>query len=89
MASEKTDNQMGPRLTARRQAFLEAGTVVFQKKGYASTTLDDIIARSGGSRQTLYSLFGGKQGLFEAILVERSSRIFAVFRVEDLLDRAP
>jgi TetR/AcrR family transcriptional repressor of mexJK operon len=89
VSSEKTDDQIGPRLTARRLAFLEAATAVFLEKGYANTTLDDIITRSGGSRQTLYSLFGGKLGLFEAILAERTSRIFAVFRAEDLLDRAP
>ena len=87
MAREKAENQMGPRLMARRQAFLEAATAVFQEKGYANTTLDDIIARSGGSRQTLYSLFGGKQGLFDAILVQRAVSIFAVFEVEDLFDR--
>jgi TetR/AcrR family transcriptional regulator, mexJK operon transcriptional repressor len=89
MSSEKTDCQIGPRLMARRLAFLEAAATAFLEKGYANTTLDDIIARSGGSRQTLYSLFGGKQGLFEAILVERTSRIFAVFHAEDLLDRPP
>ena len=89
MLNEKIDSQIGPRLTARRLAFLGAATAIFQEKGYANTTLDDIIARSGGSRQTLYSLFGGKQGLFEVILVERTRRIFVVFHAKDLLDRAP
>jgi TetR/AcrR family transcriptional repressor of mexJK operon len=78
-----------PRLVARRQAFLEAATAVFLEKGYANATLDDIIARSGGSLQTLYSLFGGKQGLFEALIAELSSEIFAPFWAETLLDRQP
>jgi TetR/AcrR family transcriptional repressor of mexJK operon len=79
-----------PRLEARRQAFLEAATAAFLEKGYANTTLDDIIARSGGSRQTLYALFGGKQGLFEALMTERSGRIFGAWEEEsDLLDRPP
>src|SRR5271156_533120 len=78
-----------PRLVARRQAFLEAATAVFLERGYANATLDDVIARSGGSRQTLYSLFGGKQGLFEALIAERSDKVFAPFRAEGLLDRSP
>jgi AcrR family transcriptional regulator len=79
-----------PRLEARRQAFLEAATAAFLEKGYANTTLDDVIARSGGSRQTLYALFGGKQGLFEAIMTQRCEQIFADWCEDDgLLDRAP
>ncbi len=61
----------------------------FLEKGYANTTLDDVIARSGGSRQTLYALFGGKQGLFEALVAERSNRIFAQFDAEKLRDMRP
>ena len=87
--SEEADAVRRPRLAARRHAFLEAATAVFLEKGYANATLDDIIARSGGSRQTLYSLFGGKQGLFEALIAERAAEVFAPFRTEDLLDRAP
>ena len=79
-----------PRLEARREAFLEAATAAFLEKGYANTTLDDIIARSGGSRQTLYALFGGKQGLFAALVAERSSRIFSSWEEDDdLLGRPP
>jgi AcrR family transcriptional regulator len=79
-----------PRLEARRQAFLEAATAVFLEKGYANTTLDDIIARSGGSRQTLYALFGGKQGLFEALVTERCEQIFGAWDHDaGLLDRTP
>jgi TetR/AcrR family transcriptional regulator, mexJK operon transcriptional repressor len=79
-----------PRLEARREAFVEAATAAFLEKGYANTTLDDIIARSGGSRQTLYALFGGKKGLFEALMTERCSQIFSAWEKEsDLLDRPP
>jgi AcrR family transcriptional regulator len=68
---------------------MDAATAVFLEKGYANATLDDIIARSGGSRQTLYSLFGGKQGLFEALIAERSNSIFNPFAADELLDRTP
>jgi TetR/AcrR family transcriptional repressor of mexJK operon len=78
-----------PRLEARRRAFLEAGTAAFLERGYANTTLDDVIARSGGSRQTLYALFGGKQGLFEAIMRDRCDTIFAALDADSMLDRPP
>jgi AcrR family transcriptional regulator len=79
----------GPRLEARRRAFMDAATKVFLEKGYAGATLDDVIARSGGSRQTLYALFGGKQGMFEALVKERSTSIFEPFLADDIHDRPP
>ncbi len=77
------------RLTARRDAFLTAARDVFQEKGYAEATLDDVIARSGGSRQTLYALFGGKQGLFEAIISDACETIFRGLTPEELAPRTP
>jgi TetR/AcrR family transcriptional repressor of mexJK operon len=89
MREEAADVVARPRRVARRRAFLEAATSVFLEKGYSNATLDDVIARSGGSRQTLYSLFGGKQGLFEALIAELCDKVFAPFRAEGLLDRPP
>ena len=77
------------RLAARREAFLSAAKEVFQEKGYAAATLDDVIAKSGGSRQTLYALFGGKQGLFEAIINDRCSTVFEALADEALTARPP
>ena len=77
------------RLAARRAAFLSAAREVFQQKGYAEATLDDVIARSGGSRQTLYSLFGGKQGLFEALVTETCWSIFGKLTPERLASQSP
>jgi AcrR family transcriptional regulator len=87
--TEQTEVVRGGRLEARRRAFLEAATAVFLEKGYANSTLDDVIARSGGSRQTLYALFGGKQGLFEVIVSDSSSKIFGTLSMEDMLGQTP
>jgi TetR/AcrR family transcriptional repressor of mexJK operon len=76
------------RRAARREAFLAAAKEVFQKKGFAEATLDDVIALSGGSRQTLYALFGGKQGLFEAITSDTCETIFQGLTPEQLAPRA-
>jgi AcrR family transcriptional regulator len=87
--TEPPDAAAHSRLEARRRAFLDAANAVFVEKGYANATLGDIIARSGGSRQTLYALFGGKQGLFEAIVTRRNTEAFRPLRAGDRLDRAP
>jgi TetR/AcrR family transcriptional repressor of mexJK operon len=77
------------RLAARREAFLAAAREVFQEKGYAAATLDDVIARSGGSRQTLYAQFGGKQGLFEAMVSDRCAAIFDLLSPTQIAARPP
>jgi TetR/AcrR family transcriptional regulator, mexJK operon transcriptional repressor len=87
--TEQAEPTARSRLKTRRLAFLNAANAAFLEKGYANTTLGDIIAKSGGSRQTLYALFGGKQGLFEAIVAERNAEMFRPLRAEGQLDRAP
>ncbi len=77
------------RLAARRAAFMSAAREVFQQKGFAEATLDDVIALSGGSRQTLYALFGGKQGLFEALVTETCWSIFGKLPPERLASQSP
>jgi AcrR family transcriptional regulator len=79
----------GSRLAARRAAFLSAARTVFQEKGFAEATLDDVIALSGGSRQTLYLLFGGKKGLLEALITETAETIFRGLTPEKLAPQPP
>ncbi|HEJ1719358.1 TPA: TetR/AcrR family transcriptional regulator [Pseudomonas aeruginosa] len=65
-------NDASPRLTERgrqrRRAMLDAATQAFLEHGFEGTTLDMVIERAGGSRGTLYSSFGGKEGLFAAVI---------------------
>ncbi|TWB56403.1 TetR/AcrR family transcriptional regulator [Nitrospirillum viridazoti] len=60
--------KLGRRAEARRIAMMDAALKVFMEKGFERATLGDIVALSGGSRATLYELFGGKEGLFLAVL---------------------
>src|SRR3546814_16290323 len=48
--------------------------LLFHEKGFAATTIDDIIERIGGSRGTLYIYFGSKLELFETIVSEEADR---------------
>src|SRR3954453_9130186 len=68
--SEETSVLARPRLEARRRAFLEAATAVFLDKGPAPPPPSATRARPGAWPQTLYALFGGKQGLLKALVAE-------------------
>ena len=56
---------------ARVGAILEAATHVFLERGYEKATLAEIVARSGGSKSLVYEQFGGKAGLFRAMMEQR------------------
>lgn len=73
---------LSDRATARRQAIIAAGRELFLESGYAATTCADVVARSGGSLATLYSLFGTKRGLFEAILRDHAEAVMRPLCVE-------
>ncbi|MDA5194761.1 TetR/AcrR family transcriptional regulator [Govanella unica] len=73
--SDKAADKGPSRSDLRRRAIVEAATAVFLENGFAGTTLDKIIERSGGSRRTLYEHFGSKEGLFTAVLCRCCERI--------------
>jgi len=52
---------------AKREAILEIASQVFQEMGYERTSMDEIAARLGGSKVTLYGYFPSKQELFLAV----------------------
>lgn len=47
---------------------LKAAMELFWEKGYEATSLNDLTARMGIQRPSLYAAFGDKQALFEAAL---------------------
>ncbi|MCL9760477.1 TetR/AcrR family transcriptional regulator [Frankia sp. AiPa1] len=55
-------------LPAKRQAIIEAALRLFARQGFASTTLEDIAREAPTSRQTVYSHFGDKESLFQAVI---------------------
>lgn len=58
----------------RREAILKAALEIFNEKGYEGTSLNAIIKKIGGSKRSFYTEFGGKEGLFRALLSERVER---------------
>ena len=61
----------GNRAELRRAAFLTAARDVFLEHGYEAANMAEIVKRAGGSLSTLYAQFGGKKGLFLAMVDKR------------------
>lgn len=53
---------------ARRQAILDAALTVFAERGYEAARLDDMAAKAGVAKGTLYLYFKDKEALFEALV---------------------
>ncbi|MFI6598293.1 TetR family transcriptional regulator [Nonomuraea sp. NPDC050536] len=56
------------------EAAVEAAMGVFWRKGYAATSIHDLVEATGVGRGSLYAAFGSKQGLYEAALTRYAER---------------
>jgi AcrR family transcriptional regulator len=65
--------------SARRTQLIEIARVVFAKRGYEATSVEEIAARAKVSKPIVYEHFGGKEGLY-AVLVDREMD-FVVTRI--------
>lgn len=81
-----TARQTKPRGEIRRRQVLDAAIEVFLKNGYSGATIDLVIEQAGASKATVYAYFGDKDGLFAAIIEDRSAYIMSAFGE---LDAAP
>jgi len=66
VAKARRARKIGPE--ARRQAILKAALSVFAAHGFEAARLDDVAARAGVAKGTLYLYFRDKQALFEALI---------------------
>jgi AcrR family transcriptional regulator len=63
-----------------REAVLESAIAAFARKGYAGTSVQDILRATGLSKPTLYYYFENKAGLFRAILDFAYDESFCLMR---------
>jgi len=62
---------------AQREAILQAASEVFLERGYAGASIDAVVERAGGSKATVYALFGNKEGLLTALVAQGAESLAA------------
>ena len=58
-----------------KRSLLEAGIALFTEKGYASTSVREIVEKAGVTKPALYYYFKSKEGMFNAILDWSSEKL--------------
>jgi TetR/AcrR family transcriptional regulator, mexJK operon transcriptional repressor len=66
----------------RRERIVRMAAPLFLKKGYDNVSIDEIIGVVGGSKATIYAWFGGKEGLFEAVVRQKCSDVILAIHVD-------
>lgn len=64
----------------KRQEILTVATEIFLREGYGRASMDQVHARIGGSKRTLYNHFPSKDALFEAIIDDVSNRVLTALQ---------
>ena len=59
----------------KREKIVRAAAKLFLERGYESVSINEIIAVAGGSKETIYSNFGNKAKLFEAVVQQLCSDV--------------
>ena len=68
-ADARADAEEQRGATRKRRAIIEAATTAFLRSGYLGTSMDEIAASAGVSKQTVYKHFADKERLFSEIVV--------------------
>jgi TetR/AcrR family transcriptional regulator, mexJK operon transcriptional repressor len=66
----------------RRERIIRTAAPLFLKKGYDNVSIDEIIGVVGGSKATIYAWFGGKEGLFEAVVRQKCRDVVVAIHVD-------
>jgi TetR/AcrR family transcriptional repressor of mexJK operon len=71
------------RQVVKREQILKGAMTVFLASGYAGTSMDRVAAEAGVSKQTIYSHFQDKEGLFRSLIEQATIiRFTALFELE-------
>jgi TetR/AcrR family transcriptional repressor of mexJK operon len=61
----------------KRRQIIDAGRDLFMTQGFADTSMDQVTAKSGVSKATVYKYFPSKEQLFEVAVRERAEEVFS------------
>ena len=62
----------------RRNEILDAALAVLAERGYRDASMLEVARRASASKETLYTWFGDKQGLFDALIRRNAAAVGAV-----------
>jgi AcrR family transcriptional regulator len=68
------------RIEGNRKFILQGAEKIFAKKGYGSTSMDDIAREAQFSKATLYRYYGSKSEIFTAVIVASLQEALEAFR---------
>jgi AcrR family transcriptional regulator len=72
----KPASKRDAQLEHRCQRFVEAAEQLFLSRGFAGTSVNEVVRLAGGSLTTLYAEFGSKDELFVAVMNRRAATLF-------------
>jgi AcrR family transcriptional regulator len=80
----------------RRQQLLVVGREVFARRGYEATSIEEVAASADVSKPVVYEHFGGKEGLYDAVVDGEMRQLLERFQTalssgghpRELLERA-
>lgn len=84
---EKNRLKVRPSTRLKQQKIVEIASQLFIEQGFTQTSLDQIIEKCGGSKQTIYSYFGDKRGLLLAVISYCIERVGVVFTFKPELNK--
>jgi AcrR family transcriptional regulator len=69
------EQEMIGKAALKRQRIIEAAALVFRRRGYAQTTLNEIAVEAGMQAGSLYYYFNGREELVEEVLMQSSRQL--------------
>ena len=67
----------------KREAIMDAAVIIFAKKGYRDSTLDEIAITSEFGKGTIYNYFKGKEEIYSAIIEDVSESLYKIIQEAD------
>ena len=73
--SVSSEKRLRPKGAERLKKLKDSATNLFLEHGYEATSMDMVIQKVGGSRRNIYERFGGKEGLFVAVITDECRKL--------------